>query len=68
MKAKNAEEELAAAGPGIGTLGCRLTKKETIALTGGGEVLNRTALLFTKTRATPEAYPRPYARMLKKPL
>jgi 16S rRNA (guanine527-N7)-methyltransferase len=68
MKAKNAEEELAAAAPGIGTLGCRLTKKETIALQGGGEVLNRTALLFTKTRATPEAYPRPYARMLKKPL
>ncbi len=68
MKAKNAEEELAAAAPGIGTLGCRLTKKENITLCGGGESLTRTALLFTKNKPTPEAYPRPYARMLKKPL
>ena len=68
MKAKNAEEELAAAAPGIGTLGCRLTKKENVMLCGGGESLRRTALLFTKHKPTPEAYPRPYARMLKKPL
>ncbi|MBQ8350434.1 MAG: 16S rRNA (guanine(527)-N(7))-methyltransferase RsmG [Clostridia bacterium] len=68
MKAKNAEEELAAAAPGIGTLGCRLTKKENVTLYGGEETLSRTALLFTKIKNTPENYPRPYARMLKKPL
>lgn len=68
MKAKSAEEELAAATAGIGTLGCRLEKKEEVTLRGGEESLSRTALLFRKVRATPEAYPRPYARMLKKPL
>lgn len=68
MKAKNAEEELAAASAGIGTLGCRLVKKEEVTLVGHGEALCRTALLFQKERPTPPAYPRPYARMLKKPL
>lgn len=68
MKAKSAEEELAAAAAGIGTLGARLEKKEEITLRGGNEQLFRTALLFKKHRPTPENYPRPYARMLKKPL
>lgn len=68
MKAKNAEEELAAAAAGIGTLGCRLLQKEEVALVGHGETLCRTALLFNKERPTPPVYPRPYARMLKKPL
>ena len=68
MKAKSAEEELAAAQAGIGTLGCRLEKKEEILLSGGGESLCRTALIFKKHKPTPENYPRPYARMLKKPL
>ena len=68
MKAKNAEEELAAAQAGIGTLGCRLAAREEIELAGEKETLTRTALIFRKHKPTPEAYPRPYARMLKKPL
>ena len=68
MKAKSANEELAAAQAGIGTLGARLTSREDFSLTGNGETLDRVALLFTKTRQTPPTYPRPYARMKKKPL
>ncbi len=68
MKAKNADEELAAAQAGIGTLGARLTAREDFCLTGNGEALERVALSFTKVRQTPPTYPRPYARMKKKPL
>ena len=68
MKAKSASEELAAAQAGIGTLGARLVRREDFSLSDGDEVLSRTALLFEKMRRTPPAYPRPYARMLKKPL
>lgn len=68
MKAKSADEELAAAQAGIGTLGARLAGREDFCLVGNGESLARTALLFKKVRPTPEAYPRPFARMKKKPL
>lgn len=68
MKAKNANEELAAAQAGIGTLGARLSAREDFYLTGNGEALERAALSFTKVRPTPPTYPRPYARMKKKPL
>ena len=68
MKAKSAEEELAAASAGIGTLGCRLTKKEEVCLFSAEERLTRTALSFEKHRPTPESFPRPYARILKKPI
>lgn len=68
MKAKSASEELAAAQAGIGTLGARLSKREDFALTGNGEILDRAALLFKKIRPTPPTYPRPFARIKKKPL
>ena len=68
MKAKNASEELAAAQAGIGTLGARLSAREDFCLTNGEEELSRTSLTFQKGRPTPDAYPRPYARILKKPL
>ena len=68
MKAKSASEELAAAQAGIGTLGARLSKREDFALTGNGEILDRAALLFKKVRPTPPTYPRPFARIKKKPL
>ncbi len=68
MKAKQAEEELSAAARGIGTLGCRLIRQEAVCLLGEGETLQRTALLFEKQRPTPPAFPRPWARILKKPL
>ncbi len=68
MKAKQAEEEWAAAAPGIGTLGAKLQKRETFALTGYGEVLDRTAFVCRKNKPTPAPYPRPFARIKKKPL
>ena len=68
MKAKNASEELAAAAAGIGTLGARLSAREDFTLTNGEEELSRTALVFKKNKPTPPAFPRPWARIQKKPL
>lgn len=68
MKARGAEEELAAARAGIGMLGGQLERCETAHLCDGAEDLTRTALLFRKKGPTPASYPRPYARILKKPL
>ena len=68
MKAKNASEELAAAQAGIGTLGARLKERDDFVLTDGEEELSRTALVFKKSKPTPTAFPRPWARMQKKPL
>lgn len=68
MKGKSADEEAAAAAAGIGRLGARPCGREDMLLTDGEEELSRPALLYRKERPTPDAYPRPYARILKKPL
>lgn len=68
MKAKNASEELAAAQAGIGTLGARLKERDDFVLTDGEEELSRTALVFKKNKPTPPTFPRPWARIQKKPL
>ena len=68
MKAKNASEELTAAQAGIGTLGARLFRREDFVLTDGEEELSRTAFFFKKHKPTPDGFPRPWARMMKKPL
>lgn len=68
MKAKNASEELAAASAGIGTLGAHLSAREDFTLKNGEEELSRTALVFKKNKPTPPTFPRPWARIQKKPL
>lgn len=68
MKGKNADEEAAAARAGIGTLGAKPEVRHDLTLTNGEEVLERPALLYRKERKTPDAYPRAYARICKKPL
>lgn len=68
MKAKSADEELATAQAGIGTLGARLTAREDFSLTDGQEELCRTALVFKKNKPTPQGFPRAWARIQKKPL
>ncbi len=68
MKAKSAAEELRDATHAIAALGARLEKEESFSLRDGEESLSRTALLIRKGKATPPEFPRPYARILKKPL
>ena len=68
MKGKNADEEAAAARAGIGTLGAKNEARYDLILTDGEESLERPALLYRKERKTPDAYPRAYARICKKPL
>lgn len=68
MKAKSAAEELSDATHAIGQLGGRVERTERFTLSDGREVLDRTAILIRKTKPTEPAYPRAYARILKKPL
>ena len=68
MKGKNADEEATAARAGIGTLGAKNEARHDLMLTNGEETLERPALLYRKERKTPDAYPRAYARICKKPL
>lgn len=68
MKATGAREELDDARRAIGSLGAKVEKVEDFTLSDGGEVLSRTAILIRKTKPTDAAYPRPWAKILKKPL
>jgi 16S rRNA (guanine527-N7)-methyltransferase len=68
MKATGAREELDDARRAIGSLGAKVEKIEDFTLSDGGEVLSRTAILIRKTKPTDAAYPRPWAKILKKPL
>lgn len=68
MKARGAAEEAAAALHAVGCLGAEAAGSETFTLSDGAEVLTRTALFYRKKKETDAAYPRAYARILKKPL
>lgn len=68
MKAKNAAEELAAARGAIAALGGRVEDTQSGTLSDGEETLSRTLFCIRKERATPALYPRPWAKILKKPL
>lgn len=68
MKATGAREELEDARRAIGTLGGRVERVEDFSLNDGTEVLSRTAILIRKAKPTDPAYPRAWARILKKPL
>lgn len=68
MKARGADEELAAAGNALHTLGAEADSRADFTLTDGKETLSRTVLVFRRTGETPALYPRPWGKMLKKPL
>jgi len=68
MKGKNAEFELTAAKRAIATLGGRDTQVESITLLGSGEELTHPLITVKKKEKTPATYPRPYAKISKKPL
>lgn len=68
LKGKRGDEEWEAAKKAVGQLGGRLEGRDTLTLTDGEETLTRTVFLVRKVAPTPPAYPRPYARILKKPL
>ena len=68
MKATGAREELDDARRAIGALGAKVEKIEDFTLSDGGEELSRTAILIRKTKPTDAAYPRAWAKILKKPL
>ncbi len=68
MKGKNAEFELTAAKRAIAVMGGRGAKVESITLTGFGEELSHPLITVAKKERTPAGYPRPYAKISKKPL
>ena len=69
MKGKNAEFELSSAKRAIATLGGRNPSIEQIELTYGDcEPLTHPLIVIDKKEKTPSAYPRPYAKISKKPL
>lgn len=68
MKATNAQEELSAAGAAIAALGGRPAGGRHASLTDGTETLTRSLIRVLKERKTPASYPRPWAKILKKPL
>ena len=68
MKGKNAEFELSGAKRAIAMLGGRRTTVEEIKLVGKEEELTHPLIIVEKKERTPEIYPRPYAKIAKKPL
>lgn len=68
MKATGADAEAAGAETAVAVLGARPCGRKDFSLTDGCETLTRSVLLFRKDTPTPALYPRPYAKILKKPL
>ncbi len=68
MKGKNAGEEAAAARHAIGEMKCKVTLTKEYKISDGVEELSRTIFLLEKTAPTPGSYPRPFSRILARPL
>ena len=68
MKGKNARFELQDARRAIPTLGGKLFSCEDITLKWESEELSHPLIVIGKAQKTPPAYPRPYAKITKKPL
>ena len=68
MKGRQAEDELKTARAGIKALGGGEAYVEEISLLGGEDILTHPLITIKKVNATPKSYPRPYAKILKKPL
>ena len=68
MKGKNAEFELSGAKKAISLLGGSGAAVESVTLVGSDEELTHPIITVKKKTKTPDAYPRPYAQISKKPL
>ena len=68
MKGRGAAEELRSAALAIGALGGADISTKEIELCGKEEVLSHPLITVRKVKKTPGIYPRPYAKILKKPL
>ncbi|MBP3437100.1 MAG: 16S rRNA (guanine(527)-N(7))-methyltransferase RsmG [Clostridia bacterium] len=69
MKGKNAGEELEAARSALEKLGAKEEQTHATHIHDfSGETFLHTTLLLRKKEETPALYPRPYAKILKKPL
>lgn len=68
MKAKKGEEELSAAQSTIDKLGGRVCAIHALTLTDGTDTDERLLIDIAKTAPTPEALPRAWGKILKKPL
>ena len=68
MKGKNAEFELSNSKKAMAILGAKGVKVEDIKLTNGSEELTHPLIIIDKKSKTPDAYPRPFAKISKKPL
>jgi 16S rRNA (guanine527-N7)-methyltransferase len=68
MKGRRGEEELSQAQNAIKRLGGECHALHRIALQGGTEEETRYLIEIRKVRATPAEFPRPWAKILKKPL
>ena len=68
LKGRTAMEELAAARHAAGELKCKLVFTKEYKIGEGEACQGRGILLFEKTAPTPEAYPRPFARIKSRPL
>lgn len=68
LKGRSAEEELLAARHAAGELKCKVSFTKMYEIGEGESLQGRGILLFEKTAPTPEAYPRPYARIKSRPL
>lgn len=69
MKSRNAQNELKAAAKAIPTLGGKWKSSESLLLLSEtGEEAERTVITVDKVGRTSPTYPRPYAKISKKPL
>lgn len=68
MKAARAPEELEKARTAITSLGGKVTAVHNIVLQGNGEEESRVIVEIQKVSCTPANLPRPFAKILKKPL
>ena len=68
MKGKQAASELASAKKAIAMLGGRAEPIEDVILRGHGEDMHHPLVTVKKVSKTPQAYPRAYAQISKKPL
>ncbi len=68
MKGKNAEFELCGAKRAIAIMGGKGASTESVRLVGEGDELSHPLIIIEKRDKTPSGYPRPYAKISKKPL
>lgn len=68
MKGKNAEFELQGTKKAISVMGGRNATLEAVSFNHGGEEYSHPLIIIDKKEKTPAGYPRPYAKISKKPL